>query len=199
MAAIALPETRQPRIASPSAWEACSRLRAAVPARRFLGHLHRRVGMSSFFAFLASLLSSISATSPHPTEYSLAFRPMPSVHRSVAIRARLGERFGMAGWYHGRVPLRPFALILFIATAAGVGQLAVLMASCSWPSPASPGGATTMVLALEDHGRSPAWPRRSADAPDGDRRHHDRHCQPVFDGTPSDGGDIALCASVLSC
>jgi DHA1 family bicyclomycin/chloramphenicol resistance-like MFS transporter len=118
----------------------------------FIGGL----GMSSFFAFLASSsFIYIDHFGLTPTEYSVAF----SVNAvgfigASQLTARLGARFGMARVVTAAVFLfAAFALILFAVTAAGVDSLAVLIAllfaafTCLGPVIPS-----TMVLALEEHG-----------------------------------------------
>ncbi|MBV9637051.1 MAG: multidrug effflux MFS transporter [Methylobacteriaceae bacterium] len=118
----------------------------------FIGGL----GMSSFFAFLASSsFVYIGHFGLTPVEYSAAF----SVNAvgfigASQFAASLGARFGMARVVSTAVLLyATFALILFVVTAAGVDRLPVLMALlfCAFaclglvvPS--------TMVLALEEHG-----------------------------------------------
>jgi MFS transporter, DHA1 family, multidrug resistance protein len=124
---------------------------------RFLGLTFiGALGMSSFFAFLAtSSFVYIGHFGLTPTQYSLAF----SVNAvgfigASQFAAKLGGRFGM-----GRVVLSAvsayafFALILVAVTLAGSDSLVVLMTLlfCSFaflglviPS--------TMVLALEEHG-----------------------------------------------
>jgi DHA1 family bicyclomycin/chloramphenicol resistance-like MFS transporter len=124
---------------------------------RFLGLTFiGALGMSSFFAFLAtSSFVYIDHFGLTPTQYSLAF----SVNAigfigASQFAAKLGGRFGM-----GRVVLAAvsayafFALVLLAATLLGPDSLPVLMVLlfCSFaflglviPS--------TMVLALEEHG-----------------------------------------------
>ena len=118
----------------------------------FIGGL----GMSSFFAFLASssfvYIGNYGLT---PTQYGLAF----SVNAvgfigASQLTAKFGARFGMGRLVIGAAFLHTmFALILFAATMAGVDSLAVLIALlfCAFaclglviPS--------TMVLALDNHG-----------------------------------------------
>jgi DHA1 family bicyclomycin/chloramphenicol resistance-like MFS transporter len=118
----------------------------------FIGGL----GMASFFAFLASSsFVYIDHFGLTPTEFSVAF----SVNAvgfigASQFAAYLGGRFGVPRVITTAVSLyAAFAVILFAVTAAGVDDLAVLMAllfvafACLGlviPS--------TMVLALDDHG-----------------------------------------------
>jgi DHA1 family bicyclomycin/chloramphenicol resistance-like MFS transporter len=124
---------------------------------RFLGLTFiGALGMSSFFAFLAtSSFVYIDHFGLTPTQYSLAF----SVNAvgfigASQFAARLGARFGM-----GRVVLAAvsayafFALVLLAVTLSGADSLPVLIVLlfCTFaflglviPS--------TMVLALEEHG-----------------------------------------------
>jgi DHA1 family bicyclomycin/chloramphenicol resistance-like MFS transporter len=125
--------------------------------KRFLGLTFiGGLGMSSFFAFLASSsFIYIDHFGLTPTEYSLAF----SVNAVGFIggsqfAAKLGARFGMPRVVVAAVSLYAVvALALFAATAAGIGSLAVLIAmlfvafTCLGPVIPS-----TMVLALEEHG-----------------------------------------------
>jgi DHA1 family bicyclomycin/chloramphenicol resistance-like MFS transporter len=118
----------------------------------FIGGL----GMSSFFAFLASSsFVYIGHFGLTPTQYSLAFS-MNAVGFIGASQftASLGMRFGMARLVSTAVCLfAMFALILFAVSAAGLDNLAVLMAllfaafACLGLVVPS-----TMVLALEEHG-----------------------------------------------
>ena len=118
----------------------------------FIGGL----GMSSFFAFLASSsFVYIGHYGLTPTQYGLAF----SVNAvgfigASQLTAKLGGRFGMGRLVIGAAFLHTmFALVLFAATMVGVDSLAVLIALlfCAFaclglviPS--------TMVLALDNHG-----------------------------------------------
>ncbi len=118
----------------------------------FIGGL----GMSSFFAFLASSsFVYIGHFGLTPTQYSLAF----SVNAvgfigASQFAARLGARFGMARVVSVAVLCyAAFALALWILTAAGIDRLALLMgmlflafACLGLVVP------STMVLALEEHG-----------------------------------------------
>jgi DHA1 family bicyclomycin/chloramphenicol resistance-like MFS transporter len=145
-----------------------SRIPVSLPAlAKGFGHLLRdgrflgltfigALGMSSFFAFLAtSSFVYIDHFGLTPTQYSLAF----SVNAvgfigASQFAARLGARFGM-----GRVVLAAvsayafFALVLLAVTLSGADSLPVLIVLlfCTFaflglviPS--------TMVLALEEHG-----------------------------------------------
>jgi len=158
MTAVALPETRQPkdRIAV-SLGSVLAGFGQLFRHGRFLGLTFiGGLGMSSFFAFLASSsFVYIGHFGLTPTEYSLAFSANAVGFIGASqFAARLGERFGMARVVSTAVSLYAlFALILFIATAAGADSLAVLMvllflafACLGLVVP------TTMVLALEDHG-----------------------------------------------
>ncbi len=118
----------------------------------FIGGL----GMSSFFAFLASSsFVYIGHYGLTPTQFGLAF----SVNAigfigASQLTAKLGGRFGMGRLVIGAAFLHTlFALILFAVTMAGIDSLAVLIALlfCAFaclglviPS--------TMVLALDNHG-----------------------------------------------
>jgi DHA1 family bicyclomycin/chloramphenicol resistance-like MFS transporter len=158
MAAVALPETRQPkdRIAV-SLGSVLGGFGQLFRHRRFLGLTFiGGLGMSSFFAFLASSsFVYIGHFGLTPTEYSLAFSANAVGFIGASqFAARLGERFGMARVVSAAVSLYAlFALVLFVATAAGADSLAVLMAllflAFACLGLVVP---TTMVLALEDHG-----------------------------------------------
>ncbi len=114
------------------------------------------LGMSSFFAFLASSsFIYIDHFGLTPTEYSLCF----SVNAvgfigASQFAARLGGRFGMARVVTTAVACyATVAVALFAVTLAGVDNLAVLIAMlfCSFAflGLVIP---TTMVLALDAHG-----------------------------------------------
>jgi DHA1 family bicyclomycin/chloramphenicol resistance-like MFS transporter len=118
----------------------------------FIGGL----GMASFFVFLAtSSFVYIDHFGLTPTQYSFCF----SVNAigfigASQFAAKLGARFGMARVVTTAVSLyAAFALILLAVTAAGIDQMAVLIAllfcSFAFLGLVIP---TTMVLALEDHG-----------------------------------------------
>jgi DHA1 family bicyclomycin/chloramphenicol resistance-like MFS transporter len=118
----------------------------------FIGGL----GMSSFFAFLASSsFVYIGHFGLTPTQYSLAFSANAVGFIGASqFAANFGARFGMARVVTAAVSsYAAFALILLALTAAGIDNLAVLIAllfaafACLGlviPS--------TMVLALEEHG-----------------------------------------------
>ncbi|MBV9219288.1 MAG: multidrug effflux MFS transporter, partial [Methylobacteriaceae bacterium] len=158
LVAVSLPETRPPQdriqVSLASVLGGFGRL---LRHWRFLGLTFiGGLGMSSFFAFLASSsFVYIGHFGLTPVEYSAAF----SVNAvgfigASQFAASLGARFGMARVVSTAVLLyATFALILFVVTAAGVDRLPVLMALlfCAFaclglvvPS--------TMVLALEEHG-----------------------------------------------
>lgn len=158
LVAAALPETRPP----------AERIRVSVGAvlggfgqllldGRFLGLTFiGGLGMSSFFAFLASSsFVYIDHFGLTPTQYSLTFS-MNAIGFIGASQATawLGSRFGM-----GRVVLSACALyavfssLLLVVTLAGVDRLDVLIVllfvAFAWLGLVIP---ATMVLALEDHG-----------------------------------------------
>ncbi len=158
LVAAALPETRPP----------ADRIRVSVGAvlggfrqllvdGRFLGLTFiGGLGMSSFFAFLASSsFVYIDHFGLTPTQYSLTFS-MNAIGFIGASQATawLGSRFGM-----GRVVLSACALyavfssLLLVVTLAGVDRLDVLIVllfvAFAWLGLVIP---ATMVLALEDHG-----------------------------------------------
>jgi DHA1 family bicyclomycin/chloramphenicol resistance-like MFS transporter len=158
LVAAALPETRPP----------ADRIRVSVGAvlggfrqllvdGRFLGLTFiGGLGMSSFFAFLASSsFVYIDHFGLTPTQYSLTFS-MNAIGFIGASQATawLGSRFGM-----GRVVLSACALYAFFSslllavTLAGVDRLDVLIVllfvAFAWLGLVIP---ATMVLALEDHG-----------------------------------------------
>jgi MFS transporter, DHA1 family, multidrug resistance protein len=121
-------------------------------ALTFIGGL----GMSSFFAFLASSsFVYIDHFGLTPTAYSIAF----SVNAvgfigASQFAAALGARFGMVRVVTAAAALHAaFALILFALTAVGIDSLAVLIAllflAFAFLGLVIP---STMVLALEDHG-----------------------------------------------
>ncbi len=112
--------------------------------------------MASFFTFLASSsFLYIEHFGLTPTQFSFAF----SVNAvgfigASQFAATLGARFGMARMVVTAVSLyAAFMSILFAVTAAGVDNLAVLMALL-FVGFASMGVVipSTMVLALDDHG-----------------------------------------------
>jgi DHA1 family bicyclomycin/chloramphenicol resistance-like MFS transporter len=158
MVAVSLPETRPPqdRI-TVSLGSVLGGFGQLLRHRRFLGLTFiGGLGMSSFFAFLASSsFVYIGHFGLTPTEYSLAFSANAVGFIGASqFAARLGQRFGMARVVSTAVSCYAlFALILLAVTVVGVDRLAVLMAllflafACLGLVVPS-----TMVLALEDHG-----------------------------------------------
>ncbi|MBZ6076075.1 multidrug effflux MFS transporter [Microvirga puerhi] len=153
-----LPETRPPedRI-KVSAGEVLSGFGQLFRDRHFLGLTFiGGLGMSSFFAFLASSsFIYIDHFGLTPTEYSITFSlNAVGFIGASQLTASLGSRYGMARVVTAAVSLYAFfALLLLGVTLAGVDSLVALIALlfCSFaflglviPS--------TMVLALEDHG-----------------------------------------------
>jgi MFS transporter, DHA1 family, multidrug resistance protein len=158
LVALFLPETRPP----------AERIKVTVAAVaggfgqlfrdwRFLGLTFiGGLGMAAFFAFLASSsFIYIDHFGLDPMEYGVAFSANAIGFIGASqLTARLGARFGMgrvvttAAFFHAA-----FAVILFIATAAGIDSLAVLIALL-FLSFAALGLVipATMVLALEEHG-----------------------------------------------
>ncbi len=118
----------------------------------FIGGL----GMSSFFAFLASSsFIYIDHFGLTPTQYSLAFalNAIGFIGASQ-FAAPLGSKFGTARVVMGAVSLfMIFALILLAVTLLGVDRLSVLVGllfvSFAWLGLVIP---STMVLSLENHG-----------------------------------------------
>lgn len=113
-------------------------------------------GMASFFAFLASSsFIYIGHFGLTPTQYSLAF----SVNAIGFIGASqfsgtLAERFGISRVVSVAVAcFTAMSVLMFVVVAAGVDNLAVLMAllfvAFAWLGLVIP---STMVLSLEDHG-----------------------------------------------
>lgn len=153
-----LPETRPPedRI-TVSVGEVLGGFGQLLRDRHFLGLTFiGGLGMSSFFAFLASSsFIYIGHFGLTPTQYSVAF----SVNAvgfigASQLTAALGSRFGMARVVTVAVSLYAFfALVLLAVTAAGVDSLAILIVllfmSFAFLGLVIP---STMVLALEDHG-----------------------------------------------
>jgi DHA1 family bicyclomycin/chloramphenicol resistance-like MFS transporter len=156
--AVFLPETRPPE----------DRIKVSVASlvagfgqllrhRRFLGLTFiGGLGMSSFFAFLASSSFVYMAHFGLTTiEYSVTF----SVNAvgfigASQFAAKLGARFGMARVVTVAVALHAlFAVILFATALAGIDSLpvliALLFASFACLGLVIP---ATMVLALEEHG-----------------------------------------------
>lgn len=121
-------------------------------ALTFIGGL----GMASFFTYLASSsFIYIQHFGLTPTQFSLAFAVNAIGFIGASqFAAPLGARYGMARIVRIAVSLyAAFAVILFAVTAAGVDNLAVLIAllfvSFAWLGLVIP---STMVLALEAHG-----------------------------------------------
>jgi DHA1 family bicyclomycin/chloramphenicol resistance-like MFS transporter len=121
-------------------------------ALTFIGGL----GMSSFFAFLASSsFIYIDHFGLTPTAYSVAFSANAVGFIGASqFAAVLGARFGMLRVVTGAAALHAaFALALFALTAVGIDSLAVLIAllflAFAFLGLVIP---STMVLALEDHG-----------------------------------------------
>jgi DHA1 family bicyclomycin/chloramphenicol resistance-like MFS transporter len=153
-----LPETRPPedRI-KVSAANLLAGFGQLLRHRRFLGLTFiGGLGMSSFFAFLASSSFVYMAHFGLTTiEYSVTF----SVNAvgfigASQFAAKLGARFGMARVVTVAVALHAlFAVILFATTLAGIDSLpvliALLFASFACLGLVIP---ATMVLALEEHG-----------------------------------------------
>jgi DHA1 family bicyclomycin/chloramphenicol resistance-like MFS transporter len=118
----------------------------------FIGGL----GMSSFFAFLASSsFIYIDHFGLTPTQYSLAFalNAIGFIGASQ-FAASLGAKFGTTRVVLGAVSLFAlFAVILLVVTWAGVDRLPVLIGllfvSFAWLGLVVP---STMMLALDDHG-----------------------------------------------
>src|SRR5579883_1041554 len=133
LVAVSLPETRPPadRV-SVSIATVLGGFGQLLRHRRFLGLTFiGGLGMSSFFTFLASSsFVYIDHFGLTPTEYSVAF----SVNAvgfigASQFAARLGARFGMGRVVIAAVSLfAAFALILFAVTAAGIDNLAALIA-----------------------------------------------------------------------
>ena len=153
-----LPETRPPaeriRISLANMLEGFAVL---LRDRRFLGLTFiGALGMSSFFAFLASSsFIYIDHFGLTPTEYSVAFslNAIGFIGASQ-FAARLGGQFGMARVVVGAVLGHAILAIALLATvAAGVDNLFVLAAmlflTFAFLGLVIP---TTMVLALEEHG-----------------------------------------------
>jgi DHA1 family bicyclomycin/chloramphenicol resistance-like MFS transporter len=118
----------------------------------FIGGL----GMASFFVFLASSsFIYIEHFGLTPTQYSIAFSANAVGFIGASqFAATLGARFGMARVVNTAVVLHAlFALILLVLTAAGIDNLAVLIAmlfvAFAFLGLVIP---STMVLALEEHG-----------------------------------------------
>jgi DHA1 family bicyclomycin/chloramphenicol resistance-like MFS transporter len=158
LVAFCLPETRPPeeriKVSLANVLDGFWQL---LRHRHFLGLTFiGALGMSSFFAFLASssfvYINHFGLTT---IEYSVAFSANAIGFIGASqFAAKLGTRFGMAQVVNAAVLLcAAFASILFAVTAAGVDSLAVLIALL-FASFACLGLVipSTMVLALEDHG-----------------------------------------------
>jgi len=153
-----LPETRPPaeRI-KVSFGEVIGGFGQLLRDGRFLGLTFiGGLGMSSFFAFLASSsFVYIGHFGLTPTQFSVAFSANAIGFIGASqFAARLGQRFGMARVVTTSVFLyTAFAVILFGVMAVGIDSLAVLIAllfvAFACLGLVIP---TTMVLALEDHG-----------------------------------------------
>jgi len=114
------------------------------------------LGMSSFFAFLASSsFIYIDHFGLTPTQYSFTFSlNAVGFIGASQLTATLGSRFGMKRVVAAAASCYAFfAVLLFALTAAGIDSLAVLVvllfASFAFLGLVIP---ATMVLALEDHG-----------------------------------------------
>jgi len=157
-AAFLLPETRRPedRIAGSIA-SVLGGFGRLLRDGRFLGLVFiGALGMSSFFAFLASSsFIYIDHFGLTPTEYSVAFAVNAIGFIGASqFAAKLGARFGMVRVVGLAVSLYAmFAVVLFALTAVGIDSLAVLIALMLAASTCLglviP---STMVLALEEHG-----------------------------------------------
>lgn len=157
-AAFFLPETRRPedRIAGSIA-SVLGGFGRLLRDGRFLGLVFiGALGMSSFFAFLASSsFIYIDHFGLTPTEYSVAFAVNAVGFIGASqFAAKLGARFGMVRVVSIAVSLYAmFAVVLFALTAVGIDSLAVLIALMLAASTCLglviP---STMVLALEEHG-----------------------------------------------
>ncbi|MCB8820406.1 multidrug effflux MFS transporter [Microvirga rosea] len=158
MLMFSLPETRPPedRI-KVSVGEVLSGFAYLFKDRHFLGLTFiGGLGMSSFFAFLASSsFIYIEHFGLTPTQYSFTFslNAIGFIGASQ-LTASLGSRYGMARVVTAAVTLYAlFALVLLATSLAGVDNLAVLIVllflSFAFLGLVIP---STMVLALEDHG-----------------------------------------------
>lgn len=158
LVAASLPETRPPenrvRLSIGTVFAGFGQL---LRDRHFLGLTFiGGLGMSSFFAFLASSsFIYIDHFGLTPTEYSVAFSANAIGFIGASqFAAKLGQRFGMGRVVTAAVSCyAAVALVLFAVTAAGVDSLAVLIAlllvAFAFLGLVIP---STMVLALEDHG-----------------------------------------------
>jgi DHA1 family bicyclomycin/chloramphenicol resistance-like MFS transporter len=121
-------------------------------ALTFIGGL----GMSSFFAFLASSsFIYIDHFGLTPTEYSLAFSfNAVGFFAATQLAATLGARFGIPAVIRGAlIGYATGAAVLTVTTLAGLDDLAALMAmlfiTFAFLGLVIP---TAMILALEEHG-----------------------------------------------
>ena len=159
LVAFVLPETRPPQqrikssLKSVLAGYSILMLDRHFLALTFIGAF----GMASFFAFLASSsFIYINHFGMTPTQYSLAFaiNAIGFIGASQ-FSATLSRRFGVSRVVSIAVAsYTAMAVLLFVITAAGVADLAVLMTliflAFTWLGLVIP---LTMVLALEEHGR----------------------------------------------
>ena len=159
LVAFVLPETRPPQqrikssLKSVLAGYSILMLDRHFLALTFIGAF----GMASFFAFLASSsFIYINHFGMTPTQYSLAFaiNAIGFIGASQ-FSATLSRRFGVSRVVSIAVAsYTAMAVLLFVITAAGVADLAVLMTliflAFAWLGLVIP---LTMVLALEEHGR----------------------------------------------
>jgi DHA1 family bicyclomycin/chloramphenicol resistance-like MFS transporter len=153
-----LPETRPPQDrVTVSIVNTFASFGQLLRDRHFLGVTFiGGLGMSSFFAFLASSsFVYIGHFGLTPTQYSVAFATNAIGFIGASqFAAVLGKRFGMARVVTVAVSLHTlFALLLFALTAFGVDSLGVLVAMLfvcfAFLGLVIP---STMVLALEAHG-----------------------------------------------
>jgi DHA1 family bicyclomycin/chloramphenicol resistance-like MFS transporter len=158
MTAFLLPETRpKSQRLSLSFRNAFAGFGTLLRDPRFLGLTFiGGFGMASFFAFLASSsFVYIDHFGLTPTQFSLAFSlNAVGFIGASQFAAKAGERFGMPRVVLTAVSVYTFfAVLLFAVTAAGVDNLAVLMAGLFFAF-ASLGFVipSTMVLSLEEHG-----------------------------------------------
>ena len=159
LVALLLPETRPPeKRVEVSVGNVLSGFAKLLGNARFLGLTFiGGLGMSSFFAFLASSsFIYIDHFGLTPIQFSFAFAVNAFGFIGASqFAARLGGKFGMARVVLTAVTsFATFSLILLAVTLAGVDRLPVLMillftafASLGLVIP------STMVLALEEHGR----------------------------------------------
>jgi MFS transporter, DHA1 family, multidrug resistance protein len=159
LVAFVLPETRPPQRRIKSSLESVlAGYSILILDRHFLALTFiGAFGMASFFSFLASSsFIYINHFGMTPTQYSLAFaiNAIGFIGASQ-FSATLSRRFGMSRVVSIAVAsYTAMAVLLFVITAAGVADLAVLMTliflAFTWLGLVIP---LTMVLALEEHGR----------------------------------------------